>query len=156
STSASCTASPLASRPPCPSPTSRARVGSGATRSASTGRPGEPLPRRALVTSPRMRRSAARWLAPLLAAPLLLAGCGDDVSKETAPRAPGPVAPSAATSPAAPAEPLPALRTGILAPEEHAGLLATLAAYHVEGEAEYLELRAPIVGDDLSLEWDRL
>lgn len=101
-----------------------------------------------------MRRLARRWFAPLLAAPLLLAGCGDDLSEKPAPSGRSP----AATAPpsAKPAEPLPPLRTGTRTPVEHAELSATLAAYRVEGEVEFLEVRVPIAGDDLGLDWDRL
>lgn len=102
-----------------------------------------------------MRRPALRWFAPLLAAPLMLAGCGKDKSEETGSNEQvGTPAPTVRAED--PPDPLPALRTGTRAPLEHAELQGAIAAYRVEGEVEYVEVRVPIVGDDLSLDWDRL
>ena len=104
-----------------------------------------------------MRRPASRWFAPLLAAPLLLAGCGNDKSdksEKTGSNEQVGVPPKVRVED--PLEPLPALRTGTSAPAEHAELKGALAAYRVEGEAEYLEVKLPIAGDDLGLDWDRL
>lgn len=101
-----------------------------------------------------MRRLAPRWFAPLLAAPLALAGCGTEKSEKTGPNEQVEAPPAARAE--EPPEPLPALRTGTLAPAEHAELKGAIAAYRVEGEVEYVEVRLPVTGDDLSLDWDRL
>ncbi|MFZ6180329.1 hypothetical protein [Nannocystis pusilla] len=101
-----------------------------------------------------MRRLAPRWFAPLLAAPLALAGCGTEKSEKTGPKEQVEAPPAARAE--EPTEPLPALRTGTLAPAEHAELKGAIAAYRVEGEVEYVEVRLPVTGDDLSLDWDRL
>ncbi|MDC0669697.1 hypothetical protein [Nannocystis radixulma] len=105
-----------------------------------------------------MRRPAPRWFAPLLAAPLLLAGCGDQTNNKSEKTGSneevGTPQPTARVEEAP--DPLPALRAGTSAPAEHAELKAALAAYRVEGEAEYLEVKIAVTGDDLSLDWDRL
>lgn len=103
-----------------------------------------------------MRRNAPRWFAPLLAAPLIVLGCGRETEKseKTGPNEQVGAPPTVQAE--EPPEPLPPLRTGARAPAEHPELKATLAAYRVEGEAEYLEVRVPITGDDLGLDWDRL
>ncbi|PCC71649.1 hypothetical protein SAMN02745121_01192 [Nannocystis exedens] len=101
-----------------------------------------------------MRRLAPRWFAPLLAAPLVLAGCGTEKSEKTGPNEQVAAPPAARAED--PPEPLPALRTGTLAPVEHAELKGAIAGWRVEGEVEYVEVKLPIVGDDLSLDWDRL
>ncbi|MBZ5708203.1 hypothetical protein [Nannocystis pusilla] len=103
-----------------------------------------------------MRRPAPRWFAPLLAAPLF-AGCGDEAgnkSEKTGPNEQVETGPRARVEVAA--DPVPALRAGTSAPAEHAELKAALTAYRVEGEAEYLEVKIGVAGDDLSLDWDRL
>lgn len=101
-----------------------------------------------------MRRRLRWWSAPLLAAPLALGACKSDTTREAGPQE---QVPSDSTAPTAePAEPLPALRTGDREPAEHPELPARFAAYRVEGGAEYLDLRMPIAGDDLGLDWDRL
>lgn len=97
-------------------------------------------------------RRPSRWFAPLLAVPLLLPACKNEAKKTEGGGAP--------TEPAKPAEPpddpLPALRTGARPPGTHAELKAQIAAYRVEGDAEYLDVRMPIGGDDFGLDWDRL
>ncbi|WAS94643.1 hypothetical protein [Nannocystis punicea] len=104
-----------------------------------------------------MRRPAPRWFAPLLAAPLMLAGCGTEKSEKSEKTGPNEqVAEQPRATVVDTSEPLPALRTGSLAPVEHAELKGAIAAWRVEGEAEYVEVKLPITGDDLSLDWDRL
>lgn len=103
-----------------------------------------------------MRRPSRRWFAPLLAAPLLLTpACKSDAPKKTGP-GPDPAPVEVARPEEPPDDPLPALRTGTLLPGKHDEIAATFAAYRVEGDAEYVDIRVPIGGDDLGLDWDRL
>ena len=98
-------------------------------------------------------RRPSRWFAPLLAAPLMLAAACKTQEPKKGDGA-------AQTEPVKPVEPpddpLPALRSGAKVPGAHADIAATIAGYRVEGDAEYIDVRLPIAGDDLGLDWDRL
>lgn len=101
-----------------------------------------------------MTRKPPRWSAPLLAIPLLLVACKPEKAEKTGVN--GQVAGEPVAKVEEPPEPLPALRTGERTVGTHAELPATLTAYRAEGDAEYVEVRAKVSGDDLSLDWDRL
>lgn len=90
----------------------------------------------------------------MLALPLLVGGCKPESAEKTGTKEQVKSVPT--TRAPEPPEPLPALRTGERKPGAHAELAGTIAAYRAESDAEYVEVRLTVGGDDLGLDWERL